>query len=103
MGMVDRGGQLEVEVNQARGLIRKPGSKNSPGNCANTLLSRESRTFLNPDLAPDVWLLFDLRCALLLSDVREGVRAGERRVLGQEEDQSSEEVSGTHIPAGSSV
>ncbi|CAL8364293.1 unnamed protein product [Arctogadus glacialis] len=30
VGMVDRGGQLEVEVNQARGLTRKPGSKNSP-------------------------------------------------------------------------
>lgn len=28
--MVDRGGQLEVEVNQARGLIPKPGSKNIP-------------------------------------------------------------------------
>ncbi len=31
VGMVDRGGQLEVEVNQARGLIPKPGSKNIPG------------------------------------------------------------------------
>ncbi|CAL8297580.1 unnamed protein product [Lota lota] len=30
VGMVDRGGQLEVEVNQARGLTRKPGSKNTP-------------------------------------------------------------------------
>uniref|UniRef100_A0A8D3CRL7 C2 domain-containing protein n=1 Tax=Scophthalmus maximus TaxID=52904 RepID=A0A8D3CRL7_SCOMX len=30
VGMVDRGGQLEVEVNQARGLIPKPGSKNIP-------------------------------------------------------------------------
>ncbi|KAI3358445.1 hypothetical protein L3Q82_014872 [Scortum barcoo] len=29
-GMVDRGGQLEVEVNQARGLTPKPGSKNIP-------------------------------------------------------------------------
>lgn len=31
VGMVDRGGQLEVEVNQARGLIAKSGSKNLPG------------------------------------------------------------------------
>lgn len=31
VGMVDRGGQLEVEVNQARGLTAKPGSKNMPG------------------------------------------------------------------------
>lgn len=31
IGTVDRGGQLEVEVNQARGLIPKPGSKNIPG------------------------------------------------------------------------
>lgn len=31
VGMVDRGGQLEVEINQARGLIPKPGSKNIPG------------------------------------------------------------------------
>lgn len=31
VGMVDRGGQLEVEVNQARGLIPKPGSRNVPG------------------------------------------------------------------------
>lgn len=31
VGMVDRGGQLEVEVNQARGLTAKPGSKNIPG------------------------------------------------------------------------
>lgn len=31
VGMVDRGGQLEVEVNQARGLTPKPGSKNIPG------------------------------------------------------------------------
>uniref|UniRef100_A0AAQ4PZJ8 C2 domain-containing protein n=1 Tax=Gasterosteus aculeatus aculeatus TaxID=481459 RepID=A0AAQ4PZJ8_GASAC len=30
VGMVDRGGQLEVEVNQARGLTAKPGSKNMP-------------------------------------------------------------------------
>ncbi|KAF6714461.1 Regulating synaptic membrane exocytosis protein 3 [Oryzias melastigma] len=30
VGMVDRGGQLEVEVNQARGLTPKPGSKNIP-------------------------------------------------------------------------
>lgn len=31
VGMVDRGGQLEVEINQARGLTPKPGSKNIPG------------------------------------------------------------------------
>lgn len=31
VGVVDRGGQLEVEVNQARGLTPKPGSKNIPG------------------------------------------------------------------------
>lgn len=31
IGIVDRGGQLEVEVNQARGLTPKPGSKNIPG------------------------------------------------------------------------
>ncbi|XP_029298801.1 regulating synaptic membrane exocytosis protein 3 [Cottoperca gobio] len=30
VGMVDRGGQLEVEVNQARRLTPKPGSKNTP-------------------------------------------------------------------------
>ncbi|KAG7275472.1 hypothetical protein CRUP_022724 [Coryphaenoides rupestris] len=30
VGMVDRGGQLEVEVNQARGLTPKSGSKNTP-------------------------------------------------------------------------
>ncbi|XP_070968688.1 regulating synaptic membrane exocytosis protein 3-like [Oncorhynchus clarkii lewisi] len=30
VGMVDRGGQLEVEINQARGLTPKPGSKNIP-------------------------------------------------------------------------
>ncbi|TWW65297.1 Regulating synaptic membrane exocytosis protein 3 [Takifugu flavidus] len=30
IGIVDRGGQLEVEVNQARGLTPKPGSKNIP-------------------------------------------------------------------------
>ncbi|KAL0961822.1 hypothetical protein UPYG_G00332150 [Umbra pygmaea] len=30
VGMVDRGGQLEVEVDQARGLTSKPGSKNIP-------------------------------------------------------------------------
>ncbi|PWA15405.1 hypothetical protein CCH79_00008414 [Gambusia affinis] len=30
VAMVDRGGQLEVEVNQARGLTPKPGSKNIP-------------------------------------------------------------------------
>ncbi|RVE66872.1 hypothetical protein OJAV_G00111540 [Oryzias javanicus] len=30
VGMVDRGGQLEVEVNQARGLTPKQGSKNIP-------------------------------------------------------------------------
>uniref|UniRef100_A0A3P8YL76 C2 domain-containing protein n=1 Tax=Esox lucius TaxID=8010 RepID=A0A3P8YL76_ESOLU len=30
VGMVDRAGHLEVEVNQARGLIPKPGSKNIP-------------------------------------------------------------------------
>ncbi|KAF3833622.1 hypothetical protein F7725_024826 [Dissostichus mawsoni] len=30
MGMVDRGGQLEVEVNQARRLTPKSGSKNTP-------------------------------------------------------------------------
>lgn len=29
--MLDRGGQLEVEVNQARGLTPKPSSKNIPG------------------------------------------------------------------------
>ncbi|XP_055733395.1 regulating synaptic membrane exocytosis protein 3-like [Salvelinus fontinalis] len=30
VGMVDRGGQIEVEINQARGLTPKPGSKNIP-------------------------------------------------------------------------
>ncbi|KAG5842364.1 hypothetical protein ANANG_G00176840 [Anguilla anguilla] len=30
VGMVDRGGQLEVEIIQARGLTPKPGSKNIP-------------------------------------------------------------------------
>ncbi|XP_014034263.2 regulating synaptic membrane exocytosis protein 3 [Salmo salar] len=30
VGMVDRGGQLEVEISQARGLTPKPGSKNIP-------------------------------------------------------------------------
>lgn len=32
MGVVDRGGQLEVEITQARSLTPKPGSKNIPGN-----------------------------------------------------------------------
>lgn len=36
--MVDRGGQLEVEVNQARGLIPKPGCKNIPGTDFSCLL-----------------------------------------------------------------
>lgn len=31
VGVVDREGQLEVEINQARGLTPKPGSKNIPG------------------------------------------------------------------------
>ncbi|MGH0169393.1 UNVERIFIED_CONTAM: hypothetical protein FKN15_057016 [Acipenser sinensis] len=31
VGMVDRNGQLEVEVIQARGLTPKPGSKSIPG------------------------------------------------------------------------
>ncbi|XP_036827246.1 regulating synaptic membrane exocytosis protein 3-like isoform X1 [Oncorhynchus mykiss] len=35
VGMVDRGGQLEVEINQARGLTPKPGSKNIPGTIHN--------------------------------------------------------------------
>lgn len=30
VGVVDRGGQLEVEITQARGLTPKPGSKNIP-------------------------------------------------------------------------
>lgn len=37
VGVVDRGGQLEVEVNQARGLTPKPGSKNIPGTCRTAL------------------------------------------------------------------
>ncbi len=31
IGVVDRAGQLEVEITQARGLTPKPGSKNIPG------------------------------------------------------------------------
>lgn len=42
VGMVDRGGQLEVEVNQARGLIPKPGSKNIPGTNSSLHLLRNS-------------------------------------------------------------
>lgn len=31
IGVMDRGGQIEVEITQARGLTPKPGSKNIPG------------------------------------------------------------------------
>lgn len=31
MGMVDKKGQLEVEIIRARGLVVKPGSKTLPG------------------------------------------------------------------------
>lgn len=31
IGMVDKKGQLEVEVIRARGLTQKPGSKSTPG------------------------------------------------------------------------
>ena len=37
------------------------------------------------------------------SDLREGVRSGERSVSGEEEDQSGEEDSGPNIPATSAV
>lgn len=39
----------------------------------------------------------------ICSDIREGVCAGKRRVLGQEENQSSKEESGPNLPAGSVV
>lgn len=39
-------------------------------------------------------------CFFVRSDVREGVCPGEWCVLGQEENQSSEEESGPHLPAG---
>lgn len=32
ISVVDRGGQIEVEITQARGLTPKPGSKTIPGN-----------------------------------------------------------------------
>lgn len=32
IGLMERNGQLEVEIVQARGLIMKPGSKGPPGN-----------------------------------------------------------------------
>jgi len=32
IGVMDRGGQLEVEITQARGLTPKPGSKTISGN-----------------------------------------------------------------------
>lgn len=31
ISVMDRGGQIEVEITQARGLTPKPGSKNIPG------------------------------------------------------------------------
>lgn len=37
VGMVDRGGQLEVEVSQARGLTPKPGTRNIPGTLPTTV------------------------------------------------------------------
>ena len=39
--MVDKKGQLEVEVIRARGLTQKPGSKSTPG------MEKENRQYMN--------------------------------------------------------
>lgn len=55
VGMLDRGGQLEVEVNQARGLIPKSGSKNIPGthliceSCFTKHVTQGDHSFLSAD------------------------------------------------------
>ena len=58
VGMVDRGGQLEVEVNQARGLTPKPGSKNIPGTFA--VLSNNFISVLARSKANDCYLRLDV-------------------------------------------
>lgn len=90
VGMVDRGGQLEVEVNQARRLTPKPGSKNIPGTDSpvqSVLVCWEH------DLLVYLHVFFS-------SHLCEGICLGKWSVLGQEENQSSEEESGPHLPAG---
>lgn len=57
VGMVDRGGQLEVEVNQARGLTPKPGSKNIPGTP-----NQQQPLALKPAFIQCVCLRFTMLC-----------------------------------------
>lgn len=77
MGVVDRGGQLEVEVNQARGLTPKPGSKNIPG-IAEVPSVLMVFFFFDASELHSVVFLFSFFC----SNICEGVPAGERRVCG---------------------
>lgn len=49
------------------------------------------------------FFFFTVFCYFVCSNVREGVCAGEWSVFGQEENQSSKEEPGPHLPAGSVV
>lgn len=102
VGMVDRGGQLEVEVNQARGLTPKPGSKNIPGTLNWHQPTALKASFV-PICMPRYYFHCVVFCCFVCSNIREGVCAWEWSVFGQEENQSSKEESGPHLPAGSVV
>ena len=102
VGMVDRGGQLEVEVNQARGLIPKPGSRNIPSTHCSDIVQK-LHWLWPPCTSFTIFLCVCLCVCCFCSDICQGVCPGEWSVLGQEENQSSEEESGPHLPAGSVV
>lgn len=119
VGMVDRGGQLEVEVIQARGLTPKPGSKCIQGKTPQSptvliiagSLSVISQCIIDQSVLsfapmtsgpppPTTHIPHLLSCS---SFICEGVRAGKRRLSGQEENQGGEEVLGPGVPAGAAL
>lgn len=55
IGVMDRGGQIEVELTQARGLTPKPGSKNIPGK----IITSESRRKFISDISYNLVLGFE--------------------------------------------
>jgi len=60
IGMMDKKGQLEVEVIRARGLVQKPGSKSLPGKVSVTSLLLHTHTDALNEApgAGSVWTLF---------------------------------------------
>ncbi len=98
IGMVHRKERLDVEVIRARGLVGKPGNKQTPGMSHHDTMHI---FFLFLDylvrfLCKSLW-------SIICSTLRKSISAGQREVHQQKENTDSEKNTGSSLSTAASV